>query len=98
MDVSEPHVRRRGFFLQSDSGEPDTEQENPEGFVVRVRVNRSVTSAKARSAGRRPPSAAPLSRGRQSPPPTSPIAQDTGPMEIRSGSVTGSHQRAHLPR
>jgi hypothetical protein len=40
MDVREPHVRRRGFFLHStDGNEPDTgEHENPEGFGVRVRV------------------------------------------------------------
>src|SRR5206468_8762708 len=36
-------VRRRGFFLHSDTtGEPDTgEHENPEGFVVRIKVTRS---------------------------------------------------------
>ena len=45
MDAHEPHVRRRGFFLHSETGEPDAaEVENPEGFVVRVRVTRSVAS------------------------------------------------------
>ena len=40
MDVREPHVRRRGFFLHSaDTGDPDNgEHEDPEGFVVRLRV------------------------------------------------------------
>ena len=40
MDVCEPRVRRRGFFLHSETtGEPDTgEHENPEGFIVRVRI------------------------------------------------------------
>jgi hypothetical protein len=34
---------RRGFFLHSDTtGEPDTgEHENPEGFIVRLRIRRS---------------------------------------------------------
>jgi len=43
MDASQPLVRRRGFFLHSDTtGEPDTgEHENPEGFVVRIRITRS---------------------------------------------------------
>ena len=42
MDASEPRVRRRGFFLHSDTtGEPETgEHENPEGFTVRVRISR----------------------------------------------------------
>jgi len=85
MDVSEPRVRRRGFFLHSDTaGEPETgELENPEGFTVRVRVSRpAVPRQVASTAGR--------SR-------TTSRAEDTRP-EIRSGSVTGSRQRAHLPR
>jgi hypothetical protein len=38
MDASEPHVRRRGFFLHTDAtGDPDTgEHENPEGLIIRV--------------------------------------------------------------
>jgi hypothetical protein len=85
MDASEPRVRRRGFFLHSDTtGEPETgEHENPEGFTVRVRISRpsvprQVSSVSGRS---RTPSR----------------AEDARP-EIRSGSVTGSRQRAHLPR
>ena len=84
MDVSEPRVRRRGFFLHStDVTEPDAgEHENPEGFPVRVRTApsrapRHFTGGRtARTEGRR----------------------DDGRPEIRSGSVTGSRQRAHLPR
>ena len=40
MDVGEPRVRRRGFFLHStDVTEPEAgEHENPEGFPVRVRT------------------------------------------------------------
>ena len=39
MDVCEPRVRRRGFFLHStDGSEPETgEHENPEGVAVRVK-------------------------------------------------------------
>ena len=84
MDAHEPQVRRRGFFLHSTDGtEHDTgEHENPEGFPVRVRTN---------------PSPAPrhFTGGRQSR--TESRTDDARP-EIRSGSVTGSRQRAHLPR
>ena len=95
MDVSEPHVRRRGFFLHSDTtGEPDTgEHENPEGFTVRVRIarrglqreagaSRGVTGSRMSAGGRSRNNAA---------------ADDALP-QIRSGSVTGSRQRAGLPR
>ncbi len=84
MDVREPHVRRRGFFLHSSDGnEPDTgEYENPEGFAVRVRVAprrepRQIGTTGRSRAGNR--------------------IESTDP-QIRSGSVTGSRQRAHLPR
>ena len=55
MDVCEPRLRHRGFFLNSsEGGEPDTgEHENPEGFIVRVRfpstpIPRRMTSARRR--------------------------------------------------
>ena len=46
MDAREPRLRRRGFFLHSsEGGEPDTgEHENPEGFIVRVRIPRHTRS------------------------------------------------------
>ena len=87
MDAREPRVRRRGFFLHSETtGEPETgELENPEGFVVRVRVRPD----SPRQAGRLS-----LAGGR-----SVAVAQaDEGRPQIRSGSVTGSRQRAHLPR
>ena len=84
MDVSEPRVRRRGFFLHSDSGEAETgELENPEGFGVRVRISRPAVPRQVASAAGR-------SRATSR-------AEDSRP-QIRSGSVTGSRQRAHLPR
>jgi hypothetical protein len=86
MDASEPRVRRRGFFLHSDTtGEPETgELENPEGFTVRVRISRPAVPRQVASA----------SGGRSR---TIARSEDARP-EIRSGSVTGSRQRAHLPR
>jgi hypothetical protein len=86
MDASEPRVRRRGFFLHSDTtGEPDTgEHENPEGFTVRVRISRPAVPRQVASAA----------GGRSR---TTSSAEDSRP-NIRSGSVTGSRQRAHLPR
>ena len=82
MDVCEPRVRRRGFFLHStDGSEPDTtEHENVEGVQVRLRVAR-YHRPRQFSSSRRTESAA-----------------IEGRPEIRSGSVTGSRQRSHLPR
>jgi hypothetical protein len=84
MDAYEPRVRRRGFFLHStDINESDAgEHENPEGFPVRVRTT---------------PSPAPrhFASGRTA---RREARSDEGRPEIRSGSVTGSRQRAHLPR
>ena len=91
MVAREPHLRRRGFFLHSsEGGEPDTgEHENPEGFIVRVRfpgqpVPRKMASARGVSGG-----------GRSHRTDTD-LAE--GMPAIRSGSVTGSRQRSHLPR
>ena len=84
MVVGEPRLRRRGFFLHSsDSHDPDTgEHENPEGFNIRVRTSRSVAPRQF-TGGRQ---ARTQSRNNEELP------------AIRSGSVTGSRQRAHLPR
>jgi hypothetical protein len=84
MDVHEPRVRRRGFFLHStDGNEPDTgEHENPEGFGVRVRVATRNSPRQIGGSGR----SRSTSRTEHSNP------------QIRSGSVTGSRQRAHLHR
>ena len=91
MDVHQPQLRRRGFFLHSsEGGEPDTgEHENPEGFIVRLRVpgnpvTRKMVSARGLSGG-----------GRSH---RSDSSQMEGMPAIRSGSVTGSRQRSHLPR
>jgi len=84
MDVREPHVRRRGFFLHSaDTGDPDNgEHEDPEGFVVRLRVAKASVPRQIASSGRS------LKRT---------TIDDSRP-QIRSGSVTGSRQRSHLHR
>ena len=88
MDVSEPRLRRRGFFLHSDTtGEADTgEHENPEGFVVRFRSTRQPAPRRATGLA--------ASGGR-----SHTVARaDDSRLEIRSGSVTGSRQRAHSLR
>ena len=84
MDVSEPRARHRGFFLHSaDTDESDTaEYESTEGLPVRFRVAKPSVPRQIAGAGRS------RSQGR---------VEDTRP-QIRSGSVTGSRQRAHLPR
>jgi hypothetical protein len=86
MNASEPRVRRRGFFLHSSDGETEVgEHENPEGFAVRTRIARSPAPRQLASGGRHV-RAAEAARA------------DEGRPQIRSGSVTGSRQRAHLPR
>jgi hypothetical protein len=86
MIASEPHVRRRGFFLHSETtGEPEVgELESPEGFIVRVRSGRT---ASPRHAGGGRDSHSVDSHG-----------PDEDRPQIRSGSVTGSRQRADSPR
>ena len=81
------HASRRsgaeGFSCTPRRGEPDTgEHENAEGFAVPHAAS-PVTSSQ-RFSGRPPQPARRRHRGR--------------PPAIRSGSVTGSRQRAHLPR
>jgi hypothetical protein len=95
MDASEPRLRRRGFFLHSPDGEPDTgEYENPEGFIVRVRFPGNPIPRKMASS-RRDASGARFSGGRSH---CADSHAGEGQPAIRSGSVTGSRQRAHLPR
>jgi hypothetical protein len=86
MDVAEPRLRRRGFFLHSDTtGDRDTtEYDNPEGVTVRIRISRPSMGHRGTAGGGR-------SR-------TGSRSTDDGRPQIRSGSVTGSRQRAHLPR
>ena len=94
MDVREPRVRRRGFFLHSSDGEADSgEHENPEGLTVRARSPRSRIPRKTTSS---PRTAGASISGRRSNRDDGDAA-DARPA-IRSGSVTGSRQRAHLPR
>ena len=83
MDVIQPQTRRRGFFLHSETDEPDTgEHETAEGVATRTRSTRSRSPRQFASARRN------RAEG---------VAADSRP-QIRSGSVTGSRQRAHLPR
>jgi hypothetical protein len=83
MDVSEAQKRRRGFFLHSDTGEPDTgEHETAEGVATRTRSTRSEAPRQFASVRR--------SRAEG--------VTNEGRPQIRSGSATGSRQRAHLPR
>ena len=92
MDAYEPRVRRRGFFLHSSEGnEPDTgEHENPEGFAVRVRFGTGMHRKVGGSRG-----VAHSGNGRSH---GSERDLTEGMPAIRSGSVTGSRQRSHLPR
>ena len=88
MDAGEPRPRHRGLFLHS-TDEPDTgEHENPEGFVVRVRFNRGTSTRHSIR----------FSSRRQVHFRAADSSSSTSQPAIRSGSVTGSRQRAHLPR
>ena len=96
MGAIEPRVRRRGFFLHSPDGEPDSgEHENPEGLVVRVRVSDNSVPRKMLGSNSRGVPGSRFSSGRQLQPETD---SSEGQPAIRSGSVTGSRQRSHLPR
>ena len=88
MNAGEPRVRRRGFFLHSSDGSETEvgEHENAEGVTVRVRIARSPAPRQLASVGRHVRRAEDIARS------------DEGRPQIRSGSVTGSRQRAHLPR
>ena len=83
MTVNEPQVRRRGFFLHSTDAEGGGhemgEHDNPAEVAVRVRSQSSPAPRQFASSGR---------QVRES------RTEDTRP-QIRSGSVTGSRQRAH---
>jgi hypothetical protein len=85
MDAAEPRVRHRGFFLHSPAEGDSVEHENPEGVVVRVRSARQPVARHGGGA---------IGGGRSRVPQRTEEAQP----EIRSGSVTGSRQRAHSPR
>lgn len=88
MDAAEPRVRRRGFFLHSDTGETEAaEVENPEGLVVRSRTHASRHRGPGPGRGR-------FAGGRSR---SDARAENEDRPEIRSGSVTGSRQRSHLP-
>ena len=74
--------------------EPDGgEHENPEGFGVRVRTEGRRNSRAFASARRGASGARFVGRSHR----TDSLPSQNRP-EIRSGSVTGSRQRAHLPR
>jgi hypothetical protein len=83
MDEGEPRPRRRGYFLHSDTtGEIDHNAEYDNPEGVVIRIPRQ--SPAFRQGDHRPvPQLAP--NGKQA-------------SEIRSGSVTGSRQRAHSHR
>jgi hypothetical protein len=86
MDTFKPQVRHRGFFLHSDTGESDAaDHEAPEGMVVRARTSRPTPRHVSGS----------THGGRSH---TAIHHADDSRPSIRSGSVTGSRQRAHLPR
>ena len=100
MDEGEPHVRRRGFFLHSDTtGEPDTgERENPEGLAVRVATHRRPVPRQIVSASTHTLTTARFGGSRSRTTAAHADHTDEGLPQIRSGSATGSRQRAHLHR
>ncbi len=96
MDVREPRLRRRGFFLHSPDGEPDAgDHENPEGLVARVSLPGQVVPRQMASTRSRAVPGTRFSGGRSH---RTDSHATEGQPAIRSGSVTGSRQRAHLPR
>jgi hypothetical protein len=93
MDVSEPHVRRRGFVVIPTDPSLDDEVESAEGVTVRVRITRPrlrqrLSAAPARAAGS-------IARGS-----STARSSDSSPMtnDVRSATGTGIRQRSHLRR
>jgi hypothetical protein len=98
MEVSEPRLRRRGFFMHSDTGEPDSgELENPEGFIVRVRLSRSRAARPSRVTSRASAGTRFSGGGRQSRIQERTMAP-SGAAPIRSATATDSRQQSHSLR
>ena len=98
MDPSEPHVRRRGFLVNQDTGEPETgDSESAEGITFRVRIVRPklrhplAVGAHAK--------AVPAIGRSSSPPEPSVSTQRNAPSgRLRSATATGSHQQERMHR
>jgi hypothetical protein len=93
MDVSEPHVRRRGFVVIPTDPSLDDEMESAEGVTVRVRITRPrlrkrISAVSTRAAGN-------IARGSST---ARPSDSSTMTNEVRSANGTGIRQRSHLRR
>jgi hypothetical protein len=93
MDVSEPHVRRRGFVVIHTDPSLDDEMESAEGVTVRVRITRprlrrQLSANSTRAVGS-------IARGSSGTRSSSSSAADA---EIRSETGTGIRQRSHSRR
>jgi hypothetical protein len=80
---SEARLRRRGFFLHSSDGSESDTHEHENPEGFVVRLKTRRSAPRQMASGGRSQN---VTR-----------SEDTRP-QIRSGSVTGSRQRAHLPR
>jgi hypothetical protein len=92
MDVSEPHVRRRGFVVIPTDPSLEDETESAEGVTVRVRISRRkhrkpLSVVSTRAAGN-------IARGSSARPSDS----STTSTELKSATETGIRQRSHLRR
>ncbi len=97
MDACEPRARHRGFFLHSETvGDHDAgEHENPEGIAVRVNVAHPPRAHRRSGGGAGTTERLRFSGGGRS---RTESPADNDLPRIRSGSVTGSRQRADSPR
>ena len=85
MDVAEPRVRRRGFFVHVETPELDNvEQESTEG-TTRLRVSRPRTERAMVSSSRKPTHAVRTT-------------SLTSTSELRLTSATGTHRQARMSR
>jgi hypothetical protein len=95
MDLFQPRVRRRGFLVGQDTGEPEDGHDSAEGITFRVRI--------VRPKFRRP---AVVSLNKQSSParrhssPDYHATHDTSapPGRIKSANETGTHRQARTRR
>lgn len=98
MDTSEPHVRRRGFLVNQDTGEPETgDSESAEGIALRVRIIRPKLRQHL-AVGAHSKAVPAIGRSSSPPEPSVSTQRNAPPGRLRSATATGNHQPERMHR
>jgi hypothetical protein len=90
MEPFEPRVRRRGFLVSQDTGEPETsEYESPEGITFRIRITKA--APKTRVAVSSQSQHTPPTRLRSSTEIHAHRRASGPPGSVKSATATGTH-------